>query len=88
MSENSRNKRRVEEGVVASSKMDKTIVVEVIRLQKHRKYEKYLRSKTRFYVHDEENVAQIGDRVEIAETRPLSKNKRWRLVKVLKHLEA
>lgn len=83
-----RRRRRVEEGIVASTKMNKTIVVEVTRLKKHAKYEKYVRNKIRFYAHDENNVASEGDRVEIAETRPLSKTKRWRLVRVLKHLEA
>lgn len=84
----SRKRRRVEEGIVASVKMNKTIVVEVTRLNRHPKYEKFVRQKTRFYVHDEENKATEGDRVEIAETRPLSKTKRWRLVRILKHLEA
>ncbi len=83
-----RKRRRTEEGVVASGKMDKTIVVEVTRLKKHARYDKYLRSKTRFYAHDEKNEAKAGDRVEIAETRPLSKSKRWRLVRVLKRQEA
>ena len=57
-------------------------------MKKHPKYGKYLRQKTRFYAHDDSNAAQVGDRVEIAETRPISKTKRWRLVRVLKHEEA
>ncbi|MCA8972685.1 MAG: 30S ribosomal protein S17 [Planctomycetes bacterium] len=79
--------RRVEEGIVASAKMNKTLVVDVTRLKKHPKYGKYYREKVRFYVHDENNAATIGDRVRIEETRPLSKTKRWRLLAVLKHTE-
>ena len=82
-----RGHRRTEEGVVVSDKMDKTIVVEVLRLKKHPKYGKYVRSRTKFYVHDEENAAHVGDRVQIAETRPLSKTKRWRLVRIVRAQE-
>ena len=70
-------------GRVVSAKMDKTRRVEVARLQKHAKYGKYLRMRTVCYVHDEKNESKKGDTVEIAETRPLSKTKRWRLVKVV-----
>ncbi len=70
-------------GIVVSAKMDKTRRVEVPRLQRHPKYGKFLRRKTVCYVHDEANASQSGDTVEIAETRPLSKTKRWRLVKVV-----
>ena len=80
--------RRVEEGIVTSAKMDKTLAVDVTRLKKHPKYGKYYREKTRLYVHDEKNEGQQGDRVRIMETRPLSKSKRWRLLSVLKHSEA
>ncbi len=80
--------RRVEEGIVSSAKMNKTLAVDVTRLKKHPKYGKYYREKTRFYAHDENNSAQIGDRVRIEETRPLSKTKRWRLLAILKHTEA
>lgn len=83
-----RAQRRVEEGVVASAKMNKTLAVDVTRLKKHPKYGKYYREKTRFYAHDEKNEAQIGDTVRIMETKPISKMKRWRLVAVLKHTEA
>lgn len=83
-----RAQRRVEEGVVASAKMNKTLAVDVTRLKKHPKYGKYYREKTRFYAHDEKNEAQVGDTVRIMETKPMSKMKRWRLVTVLKHTEA
>ena len=83
----SRGARRREIGVVLSAKMDKTIVVEVARLSKHPKYEKYVKKRVRFHAHDEENTAKTGDRVEIAETRPLSKSKRWRLLRIFEHQE-
>jgi len=77
-----RPKRRV--GFVSSNKMDKTIIVNIDRLIKHRLYKKYIRRRKKLYVHDVENTANIGDKVEVAEmTRPLSKTKRWRLVRVL-----
>lgn len=71
-------------GTVASSKMDKTLVVIVDRLVKHPLYHKYIRRRKKLYVHDEANTAGAGDKVEVAEmTRPLSKLKRWRLVRVI-----
>jgi len=70
-------------GLVVSDKMEKTITVQVTRLEKHKKYKKYLRRHTKFYAHDEKREAKVGDTVEIQETRPLSKMKRWRFVKVL-----
>jgi len=63
--------------------MNKTIIVKTERLVKHPRYGKYVRRWTKFWAHDEDNLAKIGDRVLIAETRPLSKNKRWRLVSIL-----
>ncbi len=75
---------RVRVGQVASNKMDKTLVVVVNRLMKHPLYHKYIRRRKKLYVHDEANTAGIGDTVEVAEmTRPLSKLKRWRLVRVV-----
>jgi small subunit ribosomal protein S17 len=74
---------RVQRGVVTSDKMDKTIVVKVERLIKHSLYKKFVKQTKKFYAHDETNNAHIGDYVEIAETRPLSKTKFWRLAKVL-----
>src|SRR4051794_25844316 len=79
-----RGTRRVAEGVVVSDKMDKTRRVEIPRLVKHPRYGKYIRRRTVCYVHDEKNEARIGDTVEIMETRPMSKTKTWRLVKVVK----
>ena len=70
-------------GVVTSDKMQKTIVVQVERLVKHPQYGKYLRRHTVYKAHDEKNEAKVGDRVEITETRPLSKTKRWRLIRVI-----
>jgi small subunit ribosomal protein S17 len=76
-------KTRVQRGIVTSDKMDKTIVVKVERLIKHPLYKKYVKQTKKFYAHDETNSAHIGDYVELAETRPLSKTKFWRLSKVL-----
>jgi len=71
-------------GRVVSNKMEKSIVVEVERLIKHRLYKKYIRRKKKLHAHDEQNTAGIGDIVEVAEmTRPLSKLKRWRLARVI-----
>lgn len=78
----SRNARKTQIGTVTSNKMDKTITVEVQRTTKHPLYEKFVKRRTRLHAHDENNECNIGDRVEIAETRPLSKLKRWRLVRV------
>lgn len=76
-------KRKTETGAVISAKMQKTIIVGVTRTTKHKKYEKIIRHLVKYKVHDEKNSAKAGDRVEIEETRPLSKDKRWRLVKIL-----
>jgi small subunit ribosomal protein S17 len=70
-------------GTVISDKMNKTIVVRVDRLVRHPKYNKVLKRSSKFKVHDEEKKAKTGDKVRISETRPLSKEKRWRLVQVL-----
>lgn len=78
-----RGKRKEFVGSVVSDKMQKTIVVEVDRLIHHAKYGKTIRSKERFKAHDEKNEAHIGDRVRIEETRPLSKDKRWRLSEIV-----
>ena len=79
-----RGKRRIEIGIVTSDKMHKTRRVELPRLVKHPKYGKILRRKTVCHVHDENGDSHIGDTVEIIESRPLSKNKRWRVSRVLK----
>jgi small subunit ribosomal protein S17 len=72
------------EGIVVSDKMDKTIVVKVERIKKHPKYKKRYKVHKKFKVHDEKNEAKIGDRVIFEECRPISKEKRWKLVKILK----
>ncbi len=78
-----RSSRKVREGVVTSSAMDKTVVVEVQRLVRHRLYKRVVRVSERHKAHDESNECGVGDRVRIMETRPLSKTKRWRVVSVL-----
>jgi len=79
-----RGLKKVKEGVVVSDKMDKTIAVECERLVKHPRYGKYIRKRTVYKAHDEKDEAKVGDEVEIMETRPLSKTKRWRLVRITK----
>lgn len=78
-----RNKRKTREGKVVSNRMSKTIVVAVERRFRHPRYVKIIRRTSKLYAHDEKNECQIGDKVQVMETRPLSKLKRWRLVKVL-----
>ena len=78
-----RNARQVIQGIVSSDKTNKTITVTIEHIFKHPKYKKYIRRHSKVTAHDEENTAQIGDSVEIMECRPLSKTKRWRLIKVL-----
>lgn len=75
--------RKVRVGRVVSNKMDKTVVVRVESFFRHPLYGKVIKHAKRFKAHDEKNECQIGDRVEIVETRPLSKDKRWRVVKIL-----
>jgi small subunit ribosomal protein S17 len=70
-------------GRVSSDKMDKTVVVETIRLKLHPVYKKYVRVRKRYKAHDEENQCKIGDRVEIAEHRPLSRDKRWKVTRLV-----
>lgn len=79
-----RGQRKTRIGQVVSSKMQKTIVVRVVRRVRHRLYERVLRQASSFKVHDERNEAKVGDWVKIMETRPLSKDKRWRLVEILR----
>ena len=78
-----RNRRKTREGMVVGTKMDKTAIVAVTDRVRHRRYDKTVQRVTKFYVHDEENTLNEGDRVRIAETRPLSKNKRWRLLEIV-----
>ncbi len=79
-----RERKRVLEGRVVSDKMQKTIVVMVERMVKHPLYKKPVKVRKKYKVHDEKEVAKMGDRVRFIETRPLSKEKRWRLLEVLK----
>ncbi|HPF64686.1 30S ribosomal protein S17 [Lentimicrobium sp.] len=78
-----RNLRKERIGVVVSNKMQKSIVVQVERREKHPKYGKFVKKSSKFSAHDENNDCNIGDTVRIAETRPLSKNKCWRLVEII-----
>jgi small subunit ribosomal protein S17 len=77
------NARKVREGIAVSVKMEKTVVVAVVDRVRHRRYQKTMQRTKRLYAHDETNDVREGDRVRIAETRRLSKNKRWRVVEVL-----
>lgn len=79
------SKRKVREGVVVSDKMNKTVVVAVESLVPHPLYGRRMRRTKRFKAHDEENQCRVGDRVRIEETRPLSKEKNWRIVAILGH---
>jgi small subunit ribosomal protein S17 len=80
-----RNLRKERVGQVVSTKMQKTAIVETVTRVPHAKFGKIIKQIKKFYVHDEEGKAQLGDTVRIAETRPLSKLKRWRLVEIVKH---
>jgi len=77
------NRRKVRDGTVISTKMDKTVVVSVVERVRHRRYQKTLQRTTRLYAHDEVNDLKEGDRVRVQETRPTSKLKRWRVIEVL-----
>lgn len=83
-----RGQRKVLRGMVVSNKMNKTITVQVERVKRHPLYHKTLRVRRKFHAHDEANEARVGDTVEIASTRPLSKLKRWRLVQVVERADA
>jgi small subunit ribosomal protein S17 len=78
-----RPRRKVREGVVVSNKMDKTAVVAVVERVRHPKYNKFVLQTKRLYAHDETNDVNVGDKVRVMETRPLSKQKRWRITDVL-----
>ena len=78
-----RNLRKVLTGIVKSNKMDKTIVVAVETSEKHKTYGKFIKKTYTLKAHDENNECQIGDKVRVMETRPLSKDKRWRLVEIV-----
>lgn len=78
-----RNVRKVKIGKVISDKMDKTVVVAVEELEQHKLYKKPVKRTVKFHAHDEKNDANVGDKVSLMETRPLSKTKRWRVVEVI-----
>ena len=78
-----RNERKTKTGVVVSNKMEKTVVVAVERLVQHSLYSKSVRQTVKFKAHDEKNESNVGDTVKIMETRPLSKDKRWRVVEIV-----
>uniref|UniRef100_A0A832I3X8 Small ribosomal subunit protein uS17 n=1 Tax=Eiseniibacteriota bacterium TaxID=2212470 RepID=A0A832I3X8_UNCEI len=75
-----RNRRKVRVGKVVSDRMDKTVVVSIERLVKHAEYGRYVRRRAKFKVHDEKNECRVGDVIRFMETRPMSKDKRWRFV--------
>ena len=83
-----RSKKRTVTGTVTSDGMDKTVVVRADRLVRHPKYGKYVRRTSVYKAHDEANQAHVGDSVEIMETRPVSRTKSWRLVRILRSAEA
>jgi len=78
-----RGARKKKTGTIVSDKMDKTVVVRVERLVPHEVYKKYVKRRVTYKAHDEKNEFQVGDRVEIVETRPLSKDKRWRVARLI-----
>lgn len=83
-----RGHRKVRTGVVVSDKMDKTVVVQVEQRKRHPRYKKYIKAWSKVKAHDRDNSCRIGDVVEIIETRPLSKEKRWRVIRVLRRTQA
>jgi len=85
--ENKRNLRKERVGIVVSNKMDKSIVIAVKRKVKHPIYGKFVNKTTKLHAHDEENTCNIGDTVRVMETRPLSKNKSWRLVEIVERVK-
>lgn len=78
-----RNNRKIREGIVVSDKMDKTVVVALERMIMHPMYKKRVRSTKKYKAHDEKNMCGVGDKVRMMETKPLSKNKRWRVVEII-----
>ena len=78
-----RNLRKTRTGIVTSDKMDKTVVVSIVRSVKHPLYGKIMKQTSKLKAHDENNECNIGDKVKVMETRPLSKDKRWRLVEII-----
>lgn len=81
-----RGHRKTQDGIVISDKMDKTVVVKVVRLVKHSVYSKYIKRSVNYKVHDEHNISKTGDRVQIIECRPMSKDKRWSLKQIIESI--
>ncbi len=81
-----RGHRKTQVGIVVSDKMEKTVVVKVDRLVKHSVYSKYIKRSVKYKVHDENNSSKVGDRVQIIECRPLSKDKRWSLKQIIESI--
>lgn len=81
-------RRKILEGIVVSDKMQKTVVVKTVRVSKHPKYSRIMKSSNKFKAHDESGLAKIGDTVRLEETRPISKDKRFRVVSVIKKAQA
>ena len=82
-----RGRRKENVGVVISNKMDKTVVVAVARVVSHPVYRKFIRRVTKLKAHDEQNACQVGDRVKLIETRPISKHKHWRVVQIIERAQ-
>jgi small subunit ribosomal protein S17 len=87
MAETKRGLRKSRIGVVVSDKMDKTVVVQVTRIVMHPLYKKYIRKRSKYKAHDERGEFKIGDTVEIRESRPVSKEKRWQVIKLIERPE-
>jgi small subunit ribosomal protein S17 len=87
MAETKRGLRKSRIGVVVSDKMDKTVVVQVTRIVMHPLYKKYIRKRAKYKAHDERGEFKIGDTVEIRESRPVSKEKRWQVIKLIERPE-
>jgi len=85
--EEKRRYRKIRTGVVVSDKMDKTVVVRIERIKQHPKYKKYIRVWKKVKAHDQDNSCRVGDLVQLTETRPLSKDKHWRVSKVIRRVE-
>ncbi len=80
---NNKSIKKVREGTVLSDKMDKTVVVAVGRLKKHQLYKKYIRRTKNYKVHDEKNECKVGDTIRFIDTRPISKDKKWKMVEII-----
>ncbi len=88
MAEKKSNATRVRQGVVIRNRMEKTVIVEVVRKVRHPKYHKFIKRRARFVAHDAENECNIGDTVLMEESRPLSKTKRWRIKEITQRAES